>query len=155
MEKRFVTSWFFHQCQQALLAALLAGLFGTILHAQDIRIRVLDGRNGHRVTNERLNVWIGPERGEALLLPTNKDGVAELHLDNKHGESIEVESNLYVDCRPYRKDAPRPSYSVQEVLQSGVVTQNACGKGKIEASPKPGELIFFVRPLHWWEGMKL
>jgi hypothetical protein len=42
-----------------------------------------------------------------------------------------------------------PWYSIKKILESGVSTANRCGK--FEAEAKPGELIFFVRPLTWWE----
>lgn len=38
------------------------------------------------------------------------------------------------------------------VLQHGVVTANYCGN--TTASPQPGEIIIFVRPLTWWEKLK-
>jgi len=68
----------------------------------------------------------------------------------------------YVDCLPLWKASPqrRPdqtremnervrSYSIKEILQDGVVAENACGKSKAEA--KRGELLFFVRRPNWWE----
>ena len=165
--------------QQALLAVMLATLFGTVLHGQEIRIRVLDGRNGHPITSECVNVWIGPVR-DALLLPTNKDGVAVVHIGQKqvtgdtgfprackrtvfggpqptpeHADSIKVTSGgPYVDCQPpEKKVAPAwPSYSVREILESGVAAGNTCGKFTTE--PRRGELIFFVRPVHWWEAIR-
>jgi hypothetical protein len=44
------------------------------------------------------------------------------------------------------------TFSTRDVLQFGVVTENLCGKAK--ASPEPGELVIFVRPLTFWEKMK-
>jgi hypothetical protein len=34
--------------------------------------------------------------------------------------------------------------AIKKILESGVVAGNTCGK--FRAEPKPGELIFFVRP---------
>src|SRR5215472_1628788 len=134
---------------------------GAAQRDQRIRIRVLDGRNGHPVTKERVNVWIGDkpaamlfggEGGVASLLPTDKNGEVSAPIPEDHAQWIEIEADYYFDCRPFRKDAARPVYSVKEVLQTGVVTGNTCGK--FRAAPKPGELTFFVRPLHWWEAFK-
>ena len=36
-------------------------------------------------------------------------------------------------------------FSTKKVLEEGIVTANTCGKAT--ASPKPGELVIFVRPL--------
>jgi hypothetical protein len=146
-----------------LLALIFAsGLaVGAALRDQSIRIRVLDGRNGHPVTKERVNVWVGDkpaamgfggEGGVARLLPTDKNGEVSVPIPEDHADWIEIEADYYFDCRPFRKDAPRPVYAVNEVLQSGVVTDNTCGK--FRAEPKPGEITFLVRPLHWWEAFR-
>jgi hypothetical protein len=63
------------------------------------------------MSNSYVNVWVGTKRKEAMVIPTDKDGIARLRL-----------------------------------------TDNDCGKAT--ASPKPGELIIFVRPLTWWEKLK-
>jgi hypothetical protein len=151
---------------------LVAVLFVPAVNAQDIRIKVLDGRNGRVIREECVNVWVGHTIG-ALLVPTDNDGVALLHLtDNdakisiqqsrsacggygvvgpvvKYADTIEVSSGYYFDCRPFQKNAPRSTYLVKEVQQSGILTNNTCGKFKTE--PEPGEITLFVRPLHWWE----
>jgi hypothetical protein len=45
-----------------------------------------------------------------------------------------------------------PSYPIKNILETGVVASNTCGKFKAEA--RPGDLIFFVRPASWWEKMR-
>ncbi len=119
------------------------------LRAEVIRIHVLDGRNGKAITNEQVQVWVDEAKG-ALSLATGADGTATLRA--LPGSSIRIATDLYYDCRPFKKNAPRPTYSVNEILKSGLTAQNGCGKFKAEA--KPGELLFFVRPVHWWEGMR-
>lgn len=112
-----------------------------------------------------------------MAIPTDKDGVARLRLTRnnseisirqwkgcgllgvidpvvKYSESFRVNAG-YVLCR-----SPKPDYSwlsiqtfsTRDVLQSGMVTANVCGHAK--ASPEPGELVVFVRPLTFWEKMK-
>jgi len=158
------------------LALVIAGSFGTALRAQDIRIKVLDGRNGRPIADECVNVWVGKGDVSSLLIATNKDGVALLHLTDreneissrndrsacggrgvidpvvKYADVIGITSEHYMPCQAHPPDSPALSFSVKKVLQSGDFSANACGK--IEATPKPGELVFFVRPLHWWERMK-
>lgn len=155
-------------------------LCGSVLGAQEIRIKVLNGRNGRPVTNECVNVWlgdlsVGSGRSPAaeLLIPTDKDGLATLRLTRgaAHGVSyrrttacngggqvdptvgyaatIGVSGDYYVACQAHPPDSPMLPFSVEKILESGDVSANFCGK--IEASPKPGELILFVRPMHWWE----
>jgi hypothetical protein len=111
-----------------------------------------------------------------LLIPTNKDGIALLHLTDKdtetsvqshgsacggiavidpvvkHADIIGINGAYYMSCQAHPPDSPRLSFSVEKLLQSGDSTTNICGK--IEASPKPGDLVFLVRPRTWWERLK-
>ena len=65
---------------------------------------------------------------------------------------IEVETNHYKGCRPFKKGAPRPAYSADEIRIDGVAAENICGKVGSEA--RKGELLLFVKPVTGWEGMK-
>lgn len=67
---------------KALFVATIACSLAPVLHAQEVRIRVLNGRSGKPITNECLNVWIGAMRGTSLLLPTDNEGVVAFHLEN-------------------------------------------------------------------------
>jgi hypothetical protein len=113
-----------------------------------------------------------------MAIPTDKDGVAQLYLTDKDADvSTQSQPNScgsfgvvhpvvkyadtirivagYVVCQPH---APNSSwlatmeFSTRQVVQQGVVTANTCGKAT--ASPTPGEVIIFVRPLSWWEKLK-
>jgi hypothetical protein len=141
------------ECVRFLLIIVCYTTSITALHAQDLRVRILDGRSGHPISNEQPQVWIGHENGSAIQLQTNQDGIADVHLrKTADADYIRIEANHYYDCRRFQKDAARPSYSVKEIIASGVVGEDTCGKLQIE--PKRGEVILFVRPLHWWEGLK-
>lgn len=154
------------------LLVLATGL-SVPLFAQEIRIKVLDGRNGRPLVNKCINVWVDPSQHAALLIATNADGVASLRVtDNRVEESpgrrssdcggmavtdpvvmradtIRVTSATGMLCQAHPPDSPWLSFPIRKVLDSGDVTANVCGK--IEASPKPGELIFFQRPRTFWE----
>jgi len=156
-----------------ILIPTVLGLFGPALRAQDIRIKVVDGRNGRIINDECVNVWVGEKTVEALLIPTNRDGIALLHLVGsdrdtnvqrngsacggwgvvdpvvRYADKIGITTGHYMPCQAHPVDSPRLLFSVQEVLRFGAATANLCGR--IEASLHSGELIFFVRPLHWWE----
>lgn len=79
-------------------------------------------------------------------------------------DSIAVAGDVYFACQEYGKIIPgeaatpnlpgrmMPSYSIKGILESGISASNTCGRSRVKA--KPGELILFVRPLHWWERMK-
>jgi len=109
-----------------------------------------------------------------MPIPTDQNGIARLRLTEndseidvhnqqgtgvinpvvKYSDSLSV-NVPYVSCQPNKPDYSWlliQSFSTPEVLRSGVVTANACGKAK--ASPQPGELIIFVRPLTFWEKLK-
>jgi hypothetical protein len=157
---------------------LVACSLGTSLRAQDIRFKLVNGRNGRPMSDACLNVWVGTERIDALSIPTDKEGVAALHLSDseakintrnrwprcgaegvinpvlKYADSIKINAG-YASCQPHTADYSWLAvqvFSTKKVLESGVVTPNACGK--VTASPEPGEIIMFVRPLSWWEKLK-
>jgi hypothetical protein len=161
-----------------LLFLLVLTASGTILHAQVVRIRIVNGRNGHPMSNSHVNVWVGTKRKEAMVIPTDKDGVARLRLtddddevdlhmrehsgdDNvaldpivKYDETLRVNVG-FVICYPHVRDyswLSTTNISTKQLLQQGIVWPNTCGK--TTASPEPGELIIFVRPLSWWEKLK-
>lgn len=158
--------------RQILLVVVFTAWLSAILDAQEIHIRVVNGHNGHTVTNECVNVWVGSARGDSTIIPTDGHGVAALWLEQnistapnrtlracngfvdphpvlRYADTIQIISDYYIPCQAHPPDSPSLEFSVKKILQSGEVTGNACGK--IELVPKPGELIFFVRPLHWWE----
>jgi hypothetical protein len=150
----------------------------TLLRAQTVEIRLINGRNGHPITNTCMNIWVGDERKEPLAIPTDKNGTARLRLTRdaakvKIGDVWKacgdfgvvnpvverkdfIKVNVgHVVCEPHGTDfswlAVMP-FSTEQLLQQGAVHTNSCGK--VTASPRPGELVLFVRPLNWWEALK-
>jgi len=160
-----------------IFMVLFAGLLGTGLRAQTISIKLVNGRNGHPMAHGCVNVGIDHIH-HMLAIPTDKDGVALLHLTDidaevntqsrwqgcgdfgvikpvvKYSDTIGINAG-YVLCQPHTPDYSwlvTMTVSTKKVIQSGFVTPNTCGKAT--ALPKPGELILFVRPLTWWEKLK-
>jgi len=170
--KRLTTS----SMTAASLVILVMILFAPAVKAQDIRIKVVDGRNGRLKTDECVNVWVGKSTVIAMAIHTDKDGVAMLHLTDdeskistqdhnpecgdfgvtnpvvKYADTIGITSGAYLPCQAHTPDSPRLNFATREVLENGVATANVCGK--VRLSPKPGEMIFFVRPLTFWERWK-
>jgi hypothetical protein len=151
---------------------------GILVCAQTVTIKLVNGRNGHPMSNSHVNVWVGTKRKEAMVIPTDKDGIARLRLtdsddevdlhmrekcigDNvvidpivKYDENFQVNVG-FVICYPNVRDyswLATTNISTKQLLQQGIVWPNTCGKAI--ASPKPGELVIFVRPLSWWEKLK-
>lgn len=159
-----------------LLLFALAVLGAGAAYPQDIRIRVLDGRNGHP-TSLCLDIRPNPpEDSGPFIIRSGKDGVASLHVGegpvtrlDRHAckntppvanagpaKMIAIYPEVPTDCRPPSELRKWPRndefYSVEEILKQGIATSNTCGKYRAE--PKPGELILFVRPLRWWEHLE-
>jgi hypothetical protein len=166
-------------CFSLLLIRTMIASLSPLLHAQEIRIRALNGRNGRPISNECLNVWTGTSRGEHIVAATGENGIAVLHLTDTElqaeagcpgwptrarmeADGIILSGDRYVACQEYSKLTPgepptdplriMPSYPIKSILQSGVGSSNTCGK--FRAEPKPGELVFYVRPRSFWERMR-
>jgi hypothetical protein len=173
--------------RRALFVSALLGFGAPWVWAQEIQIRVVNGRNGKPITNECVNISLGPWHGADIVAPTDKSGVVVLHIAQNDVtadtackgwfkqarraegvDTISVMGDYYVACQEYGKLAPGehprpgtesetakelvPTYSIKEILRSGIASANTCGK--FRAKPKPGELIFFVRPRSFWERLK-
>lgn len=161
---------------RVLLVLIMLAWSACGVRGQEIRIKVLEGRNGRPVANKCVNVWTDPSQRNALLIATDGNGVATLRfvdsrLDIRPGRrtpdcgglavadpvvrrtsSIRVTSATGMLCQAHPPNSPWLSFSVRKVLESGDVTANVCGK--TEASPRPGELIFFQRPRTLWERLR-
>lgn len=153
---------------------------GASLFAQTLTIRLVDGRNGRPMVGKasHVNVWVGTKPKETIVIPTSENGVARLQLtlntseinipNSSNGRGSIVVSNPIVKYDeslrinvPYAWCIPKGSnfswlmfahFSTKQLLQQGYVSPNTCGKAT--ASPKPGEVVFFVRPLSFWEGLR-
>lgn len=160
------------------LVTVLLVLPAMSLSAQTIKIKLVDGRNGRPMvgTSAYVNVWVGKERKEAIAIPTDDNGVARLQLTlNPDEENIPISTGhgTIVEEHPvvkyaesFRINAPYvlcgaegnrswldlKSFSTKEVLDHGYASGNTCGK--VTATPQPGQVILFVRPLTFWEKMK-
>lgn len=150
------------------------------LIAQQIEIKLVDGRNGRPMqgTASYVSVWVGTERKEAIVIPTEKDGTARLLLTldasraniprasqdsgsivvanpvAQYDESLRI--NIpYALCRSGGSNyswLASQQFSTKQILQQGYVSPNTCGK--ISIQPRPGQIIIFARPLTWLEKWK-
>ena len=148
--------------KRAAFLFVALGLLDAVSAAQEVRIRVLDGRNGRPVRdeinvdffeNDERGIDIGHRHNWRWLTPrTDKDGVIQVRLEPTD-KYITVEPAETIDGRLKRKERPDllhpPLSSVAEIIHSGIVLENHCGE--VQAVPGPGELVFFVKPLHWWQ----
>ena len=162
-----------------LLVTVLLTMPAMSLAAQTLEIKLVDGRNGRSMvgTSAYVNVWVGGERKEAIAIPTDDNGVARLQLTlNPNEENIPISTGhgTIVEKHPvvkydesFRINVPYvlcgvgegnhsplelKNLSTKEVLDHGYASGNTCGK--VTASPQPGQVVLFVRPLRFMEKMK-
>ena len=162
-----------------LLVTVLLTMPAMSLGAQTLEIKLVDGRNGRPMVgaSSYVNVWVGGERKEAIAIPTDDNGVARLQLTlnpnevnvpNSTGHGTIVANHPVVKYdESFRINAPYvlcgsgegnhswlelKNFSTKEVLDHGYASVNTCGK--VTASPQPGQVVLFVRPLTFWEKMK-
>jgi hypothetical protein len=119
--------------------------------AAQITIKVVNGYNGKPLKGTTVDVWFGKK---ALPPPTQvtttNDGNAFLAVPESI-ETIVIGGQGVGDCRAGKRKSFLEGnvYSVQDILRTGVAAQNTCGKARNQTTP--GVLIFYARPLHWWE----
>lgn len=162
-----------------LLVTVLLTMPAMSLAAQTLEIKLMDGRSGRPMfgTSAYVNVWVGKERKEAIAIPTDENGVARLQLtlnpnevnipiSTGHGTIVEKHPVVqygeffrinapYVFCgsgEGNRSPLELKNFSTQEVLDRGYASGNTCGK--VTASPQPGQVVLFVRPLTFMEKIK-
>jgi hypothetical protein len=148
MKKKICTGSLSWVLRKGFVISLLVILFGPLVHAQDIHIRVLNGRNGKPINNECINVSLGPWHGADLLVPTDKDGIAVLHLRgnvmtadaacqgwSKQARAagvdvIAVMGDSYVACQEYGKLAPgeRPTPETSSTVTKELVPTYSINK---------------------------
>jgi hypothetical protein len=128
------------------------------LAAQDsknITIRLVDGRTGKPLAASNVLIRINHQKtvhaewtvanddlsGNATL-PTD---AADLAIQATYDNNMEV----YINCDSVKDNPPTGPhwYKLSDVLATGVVTPNGCGKQTAPA--KPGELVVFARIKNW------
>jgi hypothetical protein len=156
-----------------LLVFCLASICG-LASAQTVKtvtLRMLDGKTGLLISTSNFLVSINHQQdihGDwvqknedgtgKLTLPANAD---EISIHATYENAMLIYANCDVDKDRASADhaaAPDRWYSVATILEKGFVAPNACiGKkipDKLQVLAKPGEFVFFVRPLNSMERMR-
>ena len=151
-----------------LLALIIpAGLIAQAPPAKTITIRMIDSKTLKLLKTSDFLVQINHQQEyHANWVELNEDGTGRMtvpdgarliFIQGKYDNSM----SLYVNCDTEIK-GKIPTfgtigedhwYPVADILNSGVVAHNGCGKGIDDPSfvPKPGEYTFFVRKQNWHE----
>ena len=93
-----------------------------------------------------------PDTADKTVVNLGPDGTAKLDIAGRSrfgmlpGPKSDKEPNsvTYIDCNEFSM------VRVHDVLSRGLVTANLCST-KVSAKVKPGEVVFWGVPLHWWE----
>jgi len=159
--------------KKVLLALVLIASCTTALRSQTIQIKLIDGKTGRNVKGGCMNVDTHGHWPD-IWIPIDNDGVASLRLTHEvirvhisynvalycggsgaidpvmeYGDALTTYSSLdHPSCAfPENMLHARNhslTFSTDEVIQRGVASVNTCGT--VTVSPKPGEIILFVRP---------
>jgi hypothetical protein len=159
-----------HPYRVFLVLACLAVLGGSVYAQTDrtITIRMLDSKTGILISSSNYLVRVNHlEVMHGDWVRQNEDGTGKLTLP-ADAEVFTIHATydsatlIYANCdadkdRGSAERAPSPDrwYPVASVLSSGVVAPNNCvGKKvpeRLQVIAKPGEFVFFVRPLNTQE----
>jgi hypothetical protein len=139
---------------------LCAGLTSTSLHGQKTKtftVKVLDGKNGKKITPDNLEIRIDRRKDIHVEWVTlNDDGTAQVTVPatataiSIHA-SYDASTDYYVNCDVSKqKDTSIDTwFPVADVLMQGLVIPNECGKEKesrnLKIEAKPGEFVLLVR----------
>jgi hypothetical protein len=142
----------------ALSSALQAEPTKTII------LKVFDGKSGHPIVPTGYQVRVDHE---IMLHPDwvkqNDDGTAELTIPaDTHEVTLHLaydnSMEIYVNCDKEKNAFGDVWYLVPEIMSKGFVSENGCGKAKVNEKYKttaaPGELILFVREKNMIERSK-
>src|SRR5260370_24799409 len=128
-----------------------------------ITIQMLDSQSGKPITTSELQIWTGESSASAKTggvspryVKPDTAGLAEVTLPSR-ATVFTVRAQYgpagwgYVNCdRVKDHGAFREHwYSIDDVLLLGIAAPNLCSKQKAVA--KPGQFVFFVRPMSFWE----
>jgi hypothetical protein len=133
------------------------GSFNSISAQQTIHIRVLNGHSGVAITKARVTI-LGVKNFQARDLNASpiSDGYTvsitdETSIGLGNVSTSDLAWNQFRLCTSGEK--LNPGYPVPEILAMGIVAPNECNT-KIIASPKAGEIIFFVQRLSLWQRLR-
>ncbi len=129
---------------------------------------MLDSKSGHLIATSNFLVRINHlEAVHADWVKQNEDGTGSLTLPAA-AEVVSIHATydsatlIYANCDTNKDHgsadhaaAPGLWYPIADILAKGVVAPNACvGKripDRLQVVAKPGEFVFFVRPLNSFE----
>jgi hypothetical protein len=114
-----------------------------------IQIRVLNGKNGTPMRNEKVAVYVKPEgySGREDRIPQQEywpdiNGNVSLQVDS--GAEVYVTPEWWDPCQPV-DPSHVPFVPVAKIVEEGYAAPNNCGRGRTETKIVRGTLIIFAR----------
>ena len=117
-----------------------------------VNIRVLNSHSGKPVKHADTSSIVFPLSPYTTPIARTADKLGKLSLLVPTEGQISVAVSRYAPCQRMSKAAHAKGpvrLSLQEIFATGVLDTNGCRQRN--AALTPGELIVYVRPLHWWE----
>lgn len=115
------------------------------------RVRVVDGRNGTAVRNAHVKLWYDEPSGPGYRFVTDTQGYGNMPAPAAEPVRVLVSVADYTDCRRPLRDDPPVGYNLRNIARQGLSAENGCGR--VATKTSPGELVVFVRPARWYEGL--
>jgi len=138
------------------LLLILGGARGNAM-ADTIRIVLLDGNTGKPISHTGLFISLCCSRSAAGVQGGATNGSGEIVLTGIEDARILTpmkpnEKFKYCqDSTDHGVSISNPaSFAVDEIMRTGVVAPNHCNS-RVNPPLRPGTLVFFMRPLTWWE----
>ncbi len=132
--ERLVVIAVFAMCLQAMAATPIP-----------IQIRVLNAKNGERVTNEKVSVAI---KGAKNATEYTTDAEGNINLDLPLEAQVFVATEWWTTCRKI-KSGVDPYVPASRVFQEGVTVPNSCGHANSETIK--GRLVIFAKKSSRWK----
>jgi len=118
-------------------------MFGNFASAQNVSVQFLQGKNGKPVGPGK-GIYVAFQSGpirSILNLHTDYQGVVQFDVEG--AKTFRVAPFGYVTCGEQAFHAPLKDYSVDDVVNDGLLTRNNCGT--FDSQPQPGRLLYFVK----------
>jgi hypothetical protein len=135
------------------IIAIFLAIWVCPVAAGQVTIKVVNGHNGKPLKGTTVGVWFGRKASPPpTQVTTTNDGNTFLPIPDSI-ETMVIAGQRVGDCRAGNRKSYIEGnvYRVQDILRTGVVAQNTCSNARNQ--PTPGVLVFYVRPLHWWDKM--
>jgi hypothetical protein len=125
------------------------------LTAQTVHIRLVNEKTGKPVIHKQLRVVGDPSKIEVPTHAVGEDYTATIEATSTGMNWLRLEwiKNRrddqwadYVNCWNEGEQFAAP---LKDILTKGVVSENHCSTRTAESHP--GELIIFVKQVHWWQ----